>query len=417
MTEDKKIKVLKFGGTSVKSPQRLAHVAQIVSSYCDKNKTVVIVSAMGDHTNSLVQLAELCADEPDRRELDVLLSCGEQQTIALLSIILKDHGIKAKSFTGTQLGIVTEANYGNAEILSINKEKILDAFQENDVIVVAGFQGVTSQGDITTLGRGGSDTSAVAICAAIGSNECEIYTDVDGIFSADPNIINGAIQHEKLSYEDCLELAANGAQVIHPRAVECANENGLDIRIRNVFNVANSGTVVSKLQSACPELSGIAILNDYALLDLQIDDTACQISEIEKIVRVAAGTVNIVEKRELQGAGTVLRYILSCSNKASGEGILNSLADTPGVKLARISFGVSKLTIVGSQAFKYFSELIPTLNSQGSITQSLAGSHSKRSSSIYLSSEQAIEIWNSWHETLKSKFAPVSRPEPALSLR
>ena len=201
-------------------------MAKIVSSYCFANKTIVILSAMGEHTDNLVQLAAQCAENPDRRELDVLLSCGEQQSIALLSIILKDRGIKAKSFTGAQLGIVTEANYGNAEIVSIDKDKIIDAFESNDIIVVAGFQGVTTRGDITTLGRGGSDTSAVAIAAVVRAEECEIYTDVDGIFTADPNIINGAIQHESITYEDCLELAANGAQVIHPRAVECARENG-----------------------------------------------------------------------------------------------------------------------------------------------------------------------------------------------
>jgi aspartate kinase len=218
----KKIKVLKFGGTSVKNPQRISHVAQIVASVSAEYKTIVVVSAMGDTTDSLVRLAGRCSEKPNPRELDVLLASGEQQSIALLSIVLSDLDIKAKSFTGGQLGIITESNYGNAEILSIDAGKIDEAFVSNDVIVVAGFQGVTAAGDITTLGRGGSDTSAVAIAAAVGAELCEIYTDVDGIFTADPNIIEGAIQHTRISYSDCLEMAAKGAQVIHPRAVECA---------------------------------------------------------------------------------------------------------------------------------------------------------------------------------------------------
>ncbi len=404
MTESKNIKVLKFGGTSVKNPQRLAHVAQIVSNYSFANKTIVVVSAMGEHTDSLVQLAALCADNPDRRELDVLLSCGEQQSIALLSIILKDRGIKAKSFTGAQIGIVTEANYGNAEILSIDKKKILEAFEENDVIVVAGFQGVTTSGDITTLGRGGSDTSAVAIAAVVGAEECEIYTDVDGIFTADPNIINGAIQHESITYEDCLELAANGAQVIHPRAVECARENGLNVRIRNVFNANNRGTVVCETVIDQPDLTGIALSSDYAALELQIDDTACEIERVESLVYSAVGKVNVKEKRKLQGAGTSLIYILSGTNKTSGEAILNTLAKEPGIVVARIGFYISKLAIVGQTATTLCAEIYPSLQSLCYQAHPLVFLSSEINTSVYLDSARALEVWNLLHQTYKGKF-------------
>jgi len=404
MVENKKIKVLKFGGTSVKNPQRLAHVANIVSSYSFTNKTIVVLSAMGEHTDNLVQLAALCANNPDRRELDVLLSCGEQQSIALLSIILKDRGIKAKSFTGAQLGIVTEANYGNAEILSIDKNKILDAFENNDIIVVAGFQGVTTRGDITTLGRGGSDTSAVAIAAVVGAEECEIYTDVDGLFTADPNIINGAIQHESITYEDCLELAANGAQVIHPRAVECARENGLNVRIRNVFNVSNQGTLVCDTVSDQTELTGIALTSDFAALELQIDHTRCEIQSVDSLVCSAVGKVNFTEKRELHGEETRLIYILSRLNTTSGEAILQTLVKEPGVKVARISFSISKLAIVGPQAASLRTAIHPTLQSFCYQSDPLVFSSSELSTSVYLDSARALEVWNLLHQTFKSKF-------------
>ncbi len=181
------ISVLKFGGTSVKTPARMKNVAEIVAKCASGSKVIVVVSAMGHHTDELVNLASECSNNPIQREMDVLLATGEQQSIALLSIILNDLGVKTRSFTGAQLGIITESNFGNAEILQINRKRIETALEEYQVIVVAGFQGVTTDGDITTLGRGGSDTSAVALAAAIGAQTCDIYTDVDGIFTADPN--------------------------------------------------------------------------------------------------------------------------------------------------------------------------------------------------------------------------------------
>lgn len=238
-----KIKVLKFGGSSVKNIGRIEHVADIISSY-KPNPVVVVVSAMGDTTDHLLNLARQCSTAPDQRELDLLLSTGEQVSIVLLSLILKKKGLTAKSLTGQQAGICTTDEHGSARILDIDVEQIKKELSENDVVVVAGFQGVTENGQITTLGRGGSDTTAVALAAALGTAECDIYTDVDGVFTADPNVIKEAVPLKEIAYEQCVTLARNGAQVIHPRAVELGEQYNVVVRVRNTFNPSNRGTEI-----------------------------------------------------------------------------------------------------------------------------------------------------------------------------
>lgn len=236
--------VLKFGGSSVKTIGRMQHVASIVSEFCKRGKVVVVVSAMGDTTDHLLSLASQCTDSPDKRELDVLLSTGEQVSIALLSIILRNCGLRAKSFTGGQVGIVTEPAFGAARILEIEPTQICSALEENDVCVVAGFQGVTVDGDITTLGRGGSDTTAVALAAAVKADECHIYTDVDGIYTADPNKAADAEFIPEIGYDHCLRLVQAGAQVMHDRAVSLAKQYGVRLRVRNTFKPEHAGTLI-----------------------------------------------------------------------------------------------------------------------------------------------------------------------------
>jgi aspartate kinase len=236
--------VLKFGGTSVKTIGRMQHVAGIISEFCRKGKVIVVVSAMGDTTDHLLSLASQCTEKPDSRELDVLLSTGEQVSIALLSIILRNAGISAKSFTGAQVGIVTEPCHGAARILEIDPVQVQHALETNDVCVVAGFQGVTPDGDITTLGRGGSDTTAVALAAAVKADECHIYTDVDGIYNADPNKCADAEFIPVITYDHCLRLVEDGAQVMHDRAVSLAKQYGVRLRVRNTFKPDLPGTFI-----------------------------------------------------------------------------------------------------------------------------------------------------------------------------
>jgi aspartate kinase len=264
------IAVLKFGGTSVKSIGRIQHVCDIIANTAKTQPTLVVVSAMGDTTDYLVKLAKQCSGAPDKRELDLLLSTGEQISIALVAMTLRAMGVKARSFTGQQVGIFTETVHTKARIVDIKSDTILNALKENDVIVVAGFQGVTESGDITTLGRGGSDTTAVALAAAVGAPICDIFTDVDGIYTADPNAIRGARLLKRISYGEVLELARMGAQVLHPRSVELGRQYGVKLRVRNTFKPENLGTVIDDGGDRNMELfrtiSGVAVDKDQAVV-------------------------------------------------------------------------------------------------------------------------------------------------------
>jgi aspartate kinase len=239
-----KIAVMKFGGTSVKNIARIQHVAQIIKNAGKDQKVLVVVSAMGDTTDYLVKLAKQASDNPNKRELDTLLATGEQISIALLCMVLHDMGMKARSLTAAQVGIFTETVHTRARILDINSKRLFDGFANNDVLVVAGFQGVTVDGDITTLGRGGSDTTAVALAAAVQSDECDIYTDVNGIYTSDPNKISTARLLPRISYGEVLEMARLGAQVLHPRAVELARQYKVKLRVRNTFKPEHQGTTI-----------------------------------------------------------------------------------------------------------------------------------------------------------------------------
>lgn len=259
--------VMKFGGTSVKSIGRIQHVAEIVDQVRKGQQVIVVVSAMGDTTDYLLKMAKQCAAIPDKRELDLLLSTGEQISIALLAMTLKAMGIAARSFTGQQVGIFTENVHNKARIVDIQTDALDKAFAENRVVVVAGFQGVTESGDITTLGRGGSDTTAVALAVAVKAPICDIYTDVDGIYTADPNQIPGARLLPRISYGEVLEMARMGAQVLHPRAVELARQYGVKIRVRNTFKPEHEGTIIDGGGSSVEifqTVSGVAIDKDQA---------------------------------------------------------------------------------------------------------------------------------------------------------
>lgn len=266
MTDLKKTHVLKFGGTSVKNIGRIQHVAEIVKNLTATGPVLVVVSAMGDTTDYLLKLAHQCTAKPDQRELDLLLSTGEQISITLLATVLRSMGVRARSFTAYQVGIFTESIHSKARIVDIKTDTMAKAFQDNDVLVVAGFQGVTEDGDITTLGRGGSDTTAVALAAALGASTCDIFTDVDGIYSADPNAITGARLLDRISYEEVVEMARLGAQVIHPRAVELARQYGVVLRVRNTFKPEHKGTTIDAGEDMeiYRTVSGVAVDKDQA---------------------------------------------------------------------------------------------------------------------------------------------------------
>jgi aspartate kinase len=238
--------VQKYGGTSVGDVERIRNVARrVVNTRNQGHEVVVVVSAMAGETDKLIHLAQQVTPTPDEREMDVLISTGEQVSIALLAIALKDMGTEAKSYLGFQIKIATDSVFGKARITSIDSEKMRQDLKEGRVVVVAGFQGVDDSGNITTLGRGGSDTSAVAVAAALEADVCEIYTDVDGVYTTDPNVYAKARKLSKISYDEMLEMASLGAKVLQIRSVEFAKKYDVPIHVRSSFN-NNPGTIVCK---------------------------------------------------------------------------------------------------------------------------------------------------------------------------
>ena len=238
--------VQKYGGTSVGDAERIRNVARrVLNTKNQGNKVVVVVSAMAGETDRLIRLAQQVTPSPDEREMDVLISTGEQVSIALLAIALKDMGGDAKSYLGFQIKIATDSAFGKARIAGIESEKMHNDLKNGRVVVVAGFQGVDESDNITTLGRGGSDTTAVAVAAALKADVCEIYTDVDGVYTTDPNICSKARKLSKISYDEMLEMASLGAKVLQIRSVEFAKKYDVPIHVRSSFN-DNPGTIVCK---------------------------------------------------------------------------------------------------------------------------------------------------------------------------
>ena len=259
--------VQKYGGTSVGSPERIRNVAERVAKFkAQGHQVVVVVSAMSGETNRLIALAKQIQSHPDPRELDVMVSTGEQVTIALLAMALKDLGLKAKSYTGWQVPIRTDNAYTKARIEDISDEKMRADLDSGHVVVVAGFQGIDGEGNLTTLGRGGSDTTGVALAAALKADECQIYTDVDGVYTTDPRIVPEARKLDTVTFEEMLELASLGSKVLQIRSVEFAGKYKVKLRVLSSFEEEGDGTLITFEEDNMeqPVISGIAFNRDEA---------------------------------------------------------------------------------------------------------------------------------------------------------
>lgn len=252
--------VQKFGGSSVATTEKLKKVCNHITKEFKKgNDVAVIVSAQGKTTDRLITEEKEITASPSKREHDVLVSTGEQITISKLAMMLNDMGYKAISLTGWQIPIVTDDNFGNAKIKSINSQKILDLFKKGYIVIIAGFQGITENGEITTFGRGGSDTTAVAIAASLNAEKCDIYTDVDGVFTTDPRITDKAKKIDEISYEEMLELSSLGAKVLHNRCIEIGKKYNIPIVVKDTALEESQGTIVKNSESLeNMEISGIA---------------------------------------------------------------------------------------------------------------------------------------------------------------
>ncbi len=266
----RKLIVQKYGGSSIADIKKIKNVAKRVVSYKKKGyKLVVVVSALGDTTDELLGLAHKVTKSPSERELDMLISTGEQVSVALLAMAIHKLGYEAISFTGAQVGIITDASHTRARILNINTKRIEEGLNKGKIVIVAGFQGVTTDRDITTLGRGGSDLTSVALSKALGAETCEMYTDVEGVYTADPKIVPGARKLSRISYEEMLELASLGAQVLQPRSVEMAKKFNIPIHVRSSF-LNKKGTIISKEVKAMEEIivSGVTVNKDEAKITI-----------------------------------------------------------------------------------------------------------------------------------------------------
>ena len=362
------IVVQKFGGTSVGTVDRIDSVAEIIKNASKSNKIVVVVSAMGGETNRLVDLAKAFGDDPDKREFDALVSTGETVSSALLTMALHSKGVKAKSFSASQISMRTTSSYSKAKILDVDAKKILDVVENDTIPIITGFQGVTEGGDVTTLGRGGSDTTAVAIAAQISAIRCDIYTDVDGIFTTDPSVVPNAKKLDSITMEEMLELAGQGAKVVQTRAVEFANKYKVPVRVLSSFNDGN-GTLISLKDESMENalVSGIAFQKDQVKFTLHsvgdIPGTAFKIlgpiSDAEIEVDVIVQNVSIDDK-------TDFTFTVSNEDKESVEKILTDLKTEVDYKEVIINSDIAKVSLVGagmrsqagvaSKAFKALSE-------------------------------------------------------------
>lgn len=262
--------VQKFGGTSVADPEKiLAAARKAIRAQQDGNQVVVVVSAMGHNTDHLIELAGQISEDPPAREMDMLLATGEQVSVALMAMAIHSLGYRAVSLTGGQIGIRTDSSFTKARIRSISTDRIRSLLEDGQIVIAAGFQGTDEQHNITTLGRGGSDTTAVALAAVLEASACEIHTDVDGVYTTDPRHLPEARQMQIVSYDEMLELASLGASVMHNRSIEFAKKFGVPIRVRSSFSDAPGTVICDRRESDTAEVCGAAMSRDEARLTIQ----------------------------------------------------------------------------------------------------------------------------------------------------
>ncbi len=342
--------VQKYGGTSVGDVERIKQVARrVVQAKSEGHDLVVVVSAMAGETDRLLGLAAQVSDAPDERELDVILATGEQISIGLLSLAIQQYGHRARSFTGSQVRIQTDTAHTKAKILSVEADRVRVALREGAIVIVAGFQGVTAEDEVTTLGRGGSDLTAVAMAAALKADVCEIYTDVDGVYTADPSVVPEARKLAKISHDEMLEMASLGAKVLQARAVEYAKNYAVPIHVRSSFNTSQ-GTLVVQEDAEMEKVvvSGIAYnKNEAKITVLRVADRPGIAAKLFGRVAEANIVVDMIVQNISQDGTTDISFTVSQPDYPEAMRIVSGVAEEIGAQQVVGDDKIAKVSIVG----------------------------------------------------------------------
>jgi aspartate kinase len=342
--------VQKFGGSSLATPEKVLNAARrAVGEYSAGNKVVMVVSAQGDHTDELIEMAAQIHDNPDPREMDMLLAVGEQRSMALMAIAIHTLGLGAISLTGAQAGIRTDDVAGKARIQMIDTTRLRRELDKAQVVIVAGFQGMDTNENITTLGRGGSDTTAVALAAALGADRCDIYTDVRGVYTADPRMVANARWIEKLDYDEILELASLGARVMHSRAVELAKRFGVPFRVRPSFE-DSEGTLVTELTREMEQVDVRAAAldpNEAKITIRNVPDQPGMAAKIFSEVSTAKVNVDMIVQNVSEEGFTDVSFTVGKSDLNTALEVSRELAERLGAEEVDSDASVAKLSVVG----------------------------------------------------------------------
>ncbi len=353
--------VQKYGGSSVANPQKIKNVARRVAGYRKKGyELVVVVSALGDTTDELLDLAYKISRNPPEREMDMLLSTGEQITTALLAMALHDLGYQAVSLTGSQVGIITDASHTKARIVNISQDKIRRELKKGNIVIVAGFQGMTPQQDITTLGRGGSDLTAVALAKILKADECEIYTDVEGVFTTDPRIVPSAKKIDRITYDEMLEMASLGAQVMQARSIEVAKKYNVPIHVRSSFSGKPGTMIVKSRRQATGRrgreakdmedvlVTGITLNKNEAKITIcDVPDRPGVAAKIFKELSISGINVDMIVQNVSQNRKTDISFTTSKSDLQKAVKLLNEVAADLSAGQVLKDEDVARVSIVG----------------------------------------------------------------------
>ncbi len=345
--------VQKFGGTSVADPEKIKNVAKaVIREKNNGNDVIVVVSAMGHTTDYLVKLAKDITPTPDSREMDMLLATGEQVSIALLAMAIQAQGYKAVSMNAMQVGIITECIHTKARIVDIKTNKLKQHLDEGKIIVVAGFQGVTPDGEITTLGRGGSDTSAVAIAGALQAERCDIYTDVEGVYTTDPRIVPKATKLDEISYEEMLELAHVGANVLHPRSVETAKQFKVPMRVRSTFKLDDLGTYITGVEDMeiYKPVAGVASdLSQIRIVICEVPDKPGNAAKIfEALSKDDVSVDMIIQSYGRSDDTNDIAFTVDASDYDKTMSIVKNVIKEIGASGVLVDEDIAKVSIVGA---------------------------------------------------------------------